>query len=69
MIEPGVEVVPYRRPDPLPKVSLYAHAEVMRALRIVAADDGVLVQALLREAVSDLLARRGYRFSDLTTGQ
>ena len=53
----------------LPKVTLYAHASVLKALRLVAVEDGVQVQEVLRRAVRDHLATRGHTFTDLTTGR
>lgn len=56
-------------PKTLPKVTLYAHADVLKALRLVAVEDGVQVQEVLRRAVRDHLATRGHTFTDLTTGR
>lgn len=58
----------YQRPTPLPKLSLYAHADVLRAVRQLAVDDDVQVQQILRAALREYLERRGHRFEDLTTG-
>lgn len=59
---------PYQRPTPLPKLSLYAHDSVLRTVRLLAVEDGVQVQVILRKALAEYLARRGHRFEDLTTG-
>lgn len=59
---------PYRRPTPLPKLSLYAHADVLRTVRILAVEDGVQAQVILRKALAEYLEKRGHRFSDLVTG-
>ena len=56
-------------PKTLPKVTLYAHADVLKALRLVAVEDGVQAQEILRRAVRDYLATRGHTFADLTTGR
>ena len=53
----------------LPKVTLYAHQDVLKALRLVAVEDGVQAQEILRRAVRDYLASRGHTFGDLTTGR
>lgn len=53
----------------LPKVTLYAHADVLKALRLVAVEDGVQAQEILRQAVRDYLATRGHVFEDLTLGR
>lgn len=53
----------------LPKVTLYAHQNVLKAIRRLAVDDGVQAQEILRRAVRDYLATRGHHFTDLTTGQ
>ena len=53
----------------LPKVTLYAHQDVLKAIRRIAVEDGVQAQEILRAAVRDYLATRGYHFEDLTTGQ
>lgn len=55
-------------PKPLPKVTLYAHQDVLKAVRRLAVEDGVQAQEILRAAVRDYLATRGYHFADLTTG-
>lgn len=57
------------KPATLPKVTLYAHATVLKALRLVAVEDGVQAQEILRKAVRDYLATRGHHFEDLTTGR
>lgn len=56
-------------PKTLPKVTLYAHQDVLKALRLVAVEDGVQAQEILRRAVRDYLATRGHTFADLTTGR
>ena len=56
-------------PKVLPKVTLYAHQDVLKALRLVAVEDGVQAQEILRRAVRDYLATRGHTFEDLTTGR
>jgi len=56
-------------PKTLPKVTLYAHAEVLTAIRILAAKDGVQAQEILRRAVKAYLTERGEPFTDLTTGE
>jgi hypothetical protein len=56
-------------PKTLPKVTLYAHADVLKALRLVAVEDGVQAQEILRRALRDYLATRGHTFTDLTTGR
>lgn len=56
-------------PKTLPKVTLYAHQNVLKALRLVAVEDGVQAQEILRRAVRDYLATRGHTFTDLTTGK
>ncbi|MCJ2059827.1 hypothetical protein MKL09_25265 [Methylobacterium sp. J-048] len=56
-------------PRTLPKVTLYAHQDVLKAIRRLAVEDGVQAQEILRAAVRDYLATRGYHFTDLTTGQ
>jgi hypothetical protein len=53
----------------LPKVTLYAHSEVLKAIRRIAVDDGVQAQVILRRAVQEYLDKRGYKFEDLTTGK
>ena len=53
----------------LPKVTLYAHQDVLKAIRRLAVDDGVQAQEILRRAVRDYLATRGHHFTDLTTGR
>lgn len=53
----------------LPKLTLYAHGDVLKAIRRIAVDDGVQAQVILRDAVRDYLAKRGHHFSDLTTGK
>jgi hypothetical protein len=53
----------------LPKVTLYAHADVLKALRRIAVEDGVQAQVILRRAVQEYLEKRGYTFRDLTTGE
>lgn len=55
-------------PKTLPKVTLYAHEKVLKAIRLVAVEDGVQAQEILRAAVRDYLATRGHHFTDLTTG-
>lgn len=60
---------PAATPKTLPKVTLYAHQDVLTAIRRVAVDDGVQAQEILRRAVRDYLATRGYHFEDLTTGR
>lgn len=64
-----VEPAKAAAPKTLPKVTLYAHAEVLRAIRLVAVEDGVQAQEILRAAVRDYLATRGHVFTDLTTGR
>jgi len=59
---------PYARPAPLPKLSLYAHDDVIRAVRLLAVEDGVMVQNILRDALREYLARRGHRFTDIAAG-
>lgn len=54
---------------PLPKVTLYAHQDVLKAIRHLAVEDGVQAQEILRAAVRDYLERRGHAFIDLATGQ
>ena len=54
---------------PLPKVTLYAHKDVLTAIRVIAAKDGVQAQEILRTAVREYLAKRGELFTDLTTGR
>ena len=56
-------------PKTLPKVTLYAHGDVLKAIRRIAVDDGVQAQEILRRAVRDYLATRGHTFEDLTTGR
>lgn len=56
-------------PKTLPKVTLYAHKDVLKAVRLLAVEDGVQAQEILRTAVRDYLATRGHHFSDLTKGQ
>lgn len=56
-------------PPTLPKVTLYAHADVIKAVRRLAVEDGVQAQVILRRALKDYLASRGHHFTDLTTGQ
>lgn len=56
-------------PKTLPKVTLYAHADVLKAIRLLAVEDGVQAQEILRAAVRDYLAKRGHTFTDLTTGE
>lgn len=56
-------------PKTLPKVTLYAHQDVLKAIRRLAVDDGVQAQEILRQAVRDYLATRGHHFTDLTTGR
>ena len=56
-------------PKTLPKVTLYAHQDVLKAIRRIAVDDGVQAQEILRRAVRDYLATRGHTFEDLTTGR
>lgn len=56
-------------PKTLPKVTLYAHANVLKAVRLLAVEDGVQAQEILRAAVRDYLATRGHHFTDLTTGE
>lgn len=56
-------------PKTLPKVTLYAHEKVLKAIRLVAVEDGVQAQEILRAAVRDYLATRGHHFTDLTTGK
>lgn len=56
-------------PKSLPKVTLYAHADVLKAVRLLAVEDGVQAQEILRAAVRAYLAERGHHFTDLTTGQ
>lgn len=56
-------------PKTLPKVTLYAHANVLKAVRLLAVEDGVQAQEILRAAVRDYLAKRGHTFNDLTTGE
>ncbi len=56
-------------PKTLPKVTLYAHSDVLKALRLVAVEDGVQAQEILRRALRDYLATRGHTFTDLTTGR
>lgn len=57
------------KPKTLPKVTLYAHEKVLKAIRLVAVEDGVQAQEILRAAVRDYLATRGHHFTDLTTGK
>ncbi len=54
---------------PLPKVTLYAHPDVLKAIRLLAVEDGKQAQEILRAAVRDYLAKRGHAFTDLTTGR
>lgn len=56
-------------PKPLPKVTLYAHANVLKSIRLLAVEDGVQAQEILRRAMKDYLASRGHHFEDLTTGK
>lgn len=62
--------VSVRKPvrDTLPRLTLYAHADVVRAVRMVAAQDGVQAQEILRRAVRAYLRTRGHRFTDLSKG-
>lgn len=60
---------PKAAPPTLPKVTLYAHADVLKAVRRLAVEDGVQAQVILRKALQDYLASRGHHFTDLTTGQ
>ncbi|WP_342112004.1 hypothetical protein [Methylobacterium sp. SI9] len=59
-----------RRPTraTLPRLTLYAHGEVVRAVRVVAAQDGVQAQEILRRAVRAYLRTRGHAFTDLSKG-
>lgn len=52
----------------LPRLTLYAHADVVRAVRLVAALDGVQAQEILRRAVRAYLRTRGHSFTDLSKG-
>ena len=54
---------------PLPKVTLYAHKDVLTAIRVLAAKDGVQAQEILRTAMREYLAKRGEVFLDLATGE
>lgn len=54
---------------PLPKVTLYAHKDVLTAIRVLAAKDGVQAQEILRTAMREYLEKRGEVFLDLATGQ
>lgn len=56
-------------PTPLPKVTLYAHANVLKAIRLLAVEDGVQAQEILRRSIKEYLATRGHHFTDLTTGK
>lgn len=53
----------------LPKVTLYAHDRVLKSIRLLAVEDGVQAQDILRRAVKDYLATRGHHYKDLTTGE
>ncbi|WP_342112188.1 hypothetical protein [Methylobacterium sp. SI9] len=68
-IEVSPEPAPAATAKTLPKVTLYAHQDVLKALRMVAVQDGVQAQEILRRAVRDYLATRGHTFTDLTTGR
>ena len=65
---PLLEPAKALKTETLPKVTLYAHAEVIKAIRLLAVQDGVQAQVILRRAVQQYLAERGHPFSDLTTG-
>jgi hypothetical protein len=52
----------------LPRLTLYAHADVVRAVRMVAAQDGVQAQEILRRAMRAYLRTRGHAFTDMTKG-
>ena len=52
----------------LPRLTLYAHSDVVRAVRMVAAQDGVQAQEILRRAVRAYLRTRGHGFTDLSKG-
>lgn len=54
---------------PLPKVTLYAHQDVLKSIRLLAVEDGVQAQEILRAAVRAYLAQRGHAFTDLATGE
>lgn len=54
---------------PLPKVTLYAHQDVLKSIRLLAVEDGVQAQEILRAAVRAYLAERGHAFTDLATGE
>jgi hypothetical protein len=72
----AVESIPHatssalkEKPVTLPKMTLYAHAKVLKAVRLIAVEDGVQAQAILRDALRDYLAKRGHHFNDLASGK
>lgn len=67
-VDKGISA-PKATPKTLPKVTLYAHAKVLKAIRLLAAQDEVQAQEILRAAVREYLATRGHHFQDLTTGE
>lgn len=67
-VEEAIPSAAKTTPKTLPKVTLYAHKDVLKAVRLLAVEDGVQAQEILRTAVRDYLAARGHHFSDLTKG-
>ena len=74
--EKEIDPIPASKPpkvaskaETLPKVTLYAHSEVLKAIRMLAVQDGVQAQVILRSAVQEYLEKRGHHFTDLTTGK
>lgn len=56
-------------PATLPKLTLYAHAKVVKSIRLIAVEEGVQAQEIMRRAMMEYLKTQGHHFTDLTTGE